>query len=306
MLEFGFSPCRLGHLRIVFPSFLLYCQLMSSFGKLVVVAALALGFAAGCSPNDADQLDEEREPHFVLGNNEFNAMNYPAAIEAFEQSLEVNPHSAKAHYRLAQLFDTKEPDMAAAIYHYQEYLRLDPQADNKDLINQRINTCKQQLAADVLQLPSAPSTVKTIETLTETNRVLQQKVDELTRLVQQWKDYSDNLQAQQARQPQVAAYRGNPASGQTDSAGNPMPDDTTVPAPGATDPTPPRHIPASGSGATSAHPPKSHTHIVAAGETMAGIARKLGITTAALESANPTVSPKHLHVGQTLYLPPGT
>jgi tetratricopeptide (TPR) repeat protein len=157
---------------------------MSSFGKLVVLAALSLSFAAGCSPNDADQLDEEREPHFVLGNNEFNAMNYSAAVEAFEQSLEVNPRSAKAHYRLAQLFDTKQPDMAAAIYHYQEYLRLDPKADNVDLINQRIDACKRQLAADVLQLPSAPGTVKQIESLTETNHALQQKVDELTHVVQ--------------------------------------------------------------------------------------------------------------------------
>ncbi len=288
---------------------------MSSLGKLglLLCAVLSLNFATGCSPNDSDQVDEEREPHFVLGNNEFNAMNYPAAIEAFQQSLEVNPHSAKAHYRLAQLFDTKEPDMAAAIYHYQEYLRLDPQADNKDLINQRISTCKQQLAADVLQLPSAPSSVRQVQSLTDTNRVLQrrvddlteslietnrayqQQVDQLTRIIQQWKDYSDS------QQTRTTASRSNYATTQDSPATGTLPDDTTAL-------TPPTRTGSASSRTGSSTPvrtPKSHTHIVAAGETLASIARSHGISIAALEAANPSVSPKHLHVGQTLYLPAG-
>lgn len=289
---------------------------MSSFGRLgrFLLAVLSLNFAAGCSPNDSDQLDEEREPHFVQGNNEFNAFNYPAAIEDFQQSLEVNPHSAKAHYRLAQLFDTKEPDMAAAIYHYQEYLRLDPQAENKDLINQRISTCKQQLAADVLQLPSSPTSVKQLESLTETNRVLQrrvddlteslietnrayqQQVDQLTRVIQQWKDYVDSQQAH------PTAYRSSYATTQEGSSSGTLPDDTTVSAPPARAGTSGTGFGSAGTG-TSMHTPKSHTHIVSAGETMASIARKHGISIAALEAVNPTVSPKHLHVGQTLYLP---
>lgn len=283
---------------------------MSSLGKLgsLLLAVLSLNFAAGCSPNDSDQLDEEREPHFVLGNNEFNAMNYPAAVDAFQQSLEVNPHSAKAHYRLAQLFDTKVPDMAAAVYHYQEYLRLDPQADNKDLINQRIDACKRQLAADVLQLPSSPSSLKQLDTLTDTNRMLQhrvddlteslietnrayqQQIDQLTRIIQQWKDYADSQQARST------ATRGNYATAPDSQSNGALPDDTTS----ITSST---RTSSSGRTATPVRTPKSHTHIVAAGETIASIARSHGISIAALEAANPSVSPKHMHVGQTLFLP---
>ena len=74
---------------------------MSFLGKLslIFLAALSLGLLSGCSPSDQSQEDEEKEPHFVLGNNRFNTMDYPGAIEAFEQSLEVNPHSAAAHYQ---------------------------------------------------------------------------------------------------------------------------------------------------------------------------------------------------------------
>ena len=80
-------------------------------------------------------------------------MDYQGAVEAFEESLEVNPHSAAAHFQLAMLYDEKESDPAAAIYHYQQYLKFDPNAENAEIVNQHIATCKQQLAADVMAMP---------------------------------------------------------------------------------------------------------------------------------------------------------
>ena len=120
----------------------------------VLAAAVALN---GCSSSDQSQSDEEKEPHFVLGKGRVNAMDYQGAVEAFEQSLEANPHSAVAHFELGCLFDEKVPDPAAAVYHYEQYLKLCPNADNAEVIRQRIYRCKQQLAADVLPLPSAPA-----------------------------------------------------------------------------------------------------------------------------------------------------
>ena len=113
---------------------------MSFFGKssLVVLAATALLSVNGCLPSDSSPLDEEKEPHFVLGKSRVNAMDYTGAVEAFTESLEANPHSAAAHFQLACLFDQKESDPASAIYHYQEFLRLDPKADNAAVIQQRI------------------------------------------------------------------------------------------------------------------------------------------------------------------------
>ena len=54
-------------------------------------------------------------------------MDYQGAIQAFEESLEANPHSAAAHFELGWLYDEKESDPAAAIYHYQQYLKLSPE-----------------------------------------------------------------------------------------------------------------------------------------------------------------------------------
>ena len=93
-------------------------------GACVVWLAVAL---SGCTPSGRSQLSEEKEPHFVLGKSRVNAMDFQGAIEAFEQSLEANPHSAAAHFELGWLYDEKTSDPAAAIYHYQEYLKLNPQ-----------------------------------------------------------------------------------------------------------------------------------------------------------------------------------
>ena len=131
---------------------------------------------SGCAPSGGGPLSEEKEPHFVLGKGRVNPMDYPGAIEAFGQSLEANPHSAAAHFELGWLYDEKASDPAAAIFHYQQYLKLNPNADNADVIKQRIYRCKQQLAADVLPLPSAPAAQQQLEKLAEQNRQLQDEV----------------------------------------------------------------------------------------------------------------------------------
>jgi LysM repeat protein len=260
---------------------------------LPVAAAVLTGAAGGCEPGQ-NSLDEEKEPHFVLGNSRVNAMDYQGAIEAFQESLEVNPRSASAHFRLACLYDTKESDPAAAIYHYQEYLRLEPKADNADVITQRIYSCKQQLAADVLQMPSAPAAQQQLEKLVEQNRQLQQQVDALKETVRQWNVYYAN---QKVAPPDPAPI---PNNSQTATADSPTPDDiSSQPA------IAPQPVSVKNSHAAAVPPAKlkSRTHTVAAGETLASIARKSGVSLNSLLAANPDVNPKKLRVGQPVNLP---
>ena len=54
---------------------------------------------------------------------------------------------------------------------------------------QRIDGCKQQLAADVLGLPSSSAAQQQLEKLAEQNRELQQQVDQLQETVKQWNAY---------------------------------------------------------------------------------------------------------------------
>jgi LysM repeat protein len=274
---------------------------MSFFGKwnTVLLATAFLVAAAGCSPMDQGSMDEEKEPHYVLGKSRVNAMNYTGAIEAFEESLEANPHSAQAHYQLAMLYENQESDPAAAIYHYQQYLKYDPKTENAEIINQHIASCKQQLASDVLQLPSAPAAQHQLENLTEENRRLH---DQLS----QWQAYYAAQQAAAKTNPPTPQlnYSAPPQGAQPQNTSQ-TPDDTTL------QPVTAAATSSSASGiASSSHrtalPPsnaRTRTHTVSAGETLASIARKQGISLAALESANPAVNPRKLKAGQVLNLP---
>jgi LysM repeat protein len=273
---------------------------MAFFGRITLggLALAALLAANGCSPVDSSPTDEEKEPHFVLGNSRFNEMDWNGAIEAFEESLEVNPHSAQAHYRLAQLFDTKEPDSAAAIYHYEQYLKLEPDAKNRDVINQRIDSCKQQLATDVYALPSAPAVQKQLDSLMDQNRQLQAQVDKLTGQLKDWNTYYVNQQA---------ALKAGQAAGQNDLGGqasgtSPTPDDISPLPPQSSQPTVRTTMAAPKPVAPK--PPKPRTHMVVSGESLASIARKHSITLTALEAANPGINPKKIRPGQSLNLPP--
>jgi tetratricopeptide (TPR) repeat protein len=251
---------------------------MSSRIRLAVRLCVAVIGAAlsGCVPSGQGRLSEEKEPHFILGKSQVNAMNFQGAIEAFEQSLEVNPRSAAAHFELGWLYDEKEPDPAAAIYHYQQYLKLCPNAYNADVIKSRIYHCKQQLAADVLLLPNAPAAQEQLERLAGQNRQLQDEVDK-------WRAYYANRTAVAASggtpQPTAPAVRTQPAQG-------------VSPSPGVANPANPKPI---------ATAPRLHT--VAAGETAIGIARKYGVKLDALLAANPGLNPRRMRVGQVLNLP---
>src|SRR5437899_2558938 len=93
-------------------------------------------FFGGCLPSGRGQLDEEKEPHFLAGKSRVSQMDYKGAIESFEKALEVNPRSAAAHFELGWLFDKNDAAPATAIYHYDHYLALRPNADNAEIVKQ--------------------------------------------------------------------------------------------------------------------------------------------------------------------------
>ncbi|HTY88820.1 MAG TPA: LysM peptidoglycan-binding domain-containing protein [Candidatus Acidoferrum sp.] len=260
---------------------------MSVWNNLVSsILAVGLGLAlSGCSPSGQSPVSEEKEPHFVLGKSRVNAMDFEGAVEAFAQSLEANPNSAAAHYELGMLYDAKIPDPAAAIYHYQQYLKLNSKADNADLINQRIIKCKQQLAGEVQPRPDTPAAQQQLQQLYEQNRQLQDEVNK-------WRAYYAS---------QSAAAKTNAAP--TPAYGNPPPTGQPVlvqsgPKVSASS-TPELAARAASSKAGAA----GRTHTVAAGETAMGITRKYGVKFNALQAANPGVNLGRLRAGQVLNLP---
>ncbi len=263
-------------------------------GSALLLAGVLL---TGCLPSAQSQSDEEKEPHFLAGKNHVNAMDYKGAIESFEKALEVNPQSGLAHFELGWLYDQKEGEPAAAIYHYEQFLKLRPNADNTEMVRTRILACKQQLARTVSLGPVTQTLQREFEQLTLENKRLTEENKRLRDDLEKWRVYQARSVLSPATnpppaQPQPPVPLTRPA-GLAASTHQPnaalVSSESTTPAP--TD-----------RGTTSATSAVK-THTVKAGETPSMIARKYGIKVDALLAANPRLDPRRMKVGQAVAIP---
>ncbi len=173
----------------------------------VVTCATLIGILGGCTPSSNSPLDEEKEPHFVQGRNRELRYDYSGAIESYHRALEVNPRSSAAHYRLGLLYESQERDPAAAIFHFQQFLRLRPSSEQDNVIRQRILGCKQELAKEVsLGLVSGEMKNQLDELIAKNQRL----AEESQRLTQENQRLQDLLARAQPTPP-----AGSPAPGST-------------------------------------------------------------------------------------------
>lgn len=247
------------------------------FFRLTLAVMLLLS-VNGCVPASQGDLNEEKEPHFLAGKNAVNSMDYRGAIEEFEKALEVNPRNSKAHSQLGWLYEEKELDAAAAIYHYEKYLKLRPESGDADLIRQRITNCRRDLAKTDLPLSITPGMQRQIDQILDENKRLKEENEK-------WKAAYLSIRPQTvATSSNVAPFSParQPVSIQPEPETrpnlNPLPRETPrVNAP--------------------------RTHVVRSGETLASIARRYNVNLSAMTAANPRLDPRRMRVGQVVNVP---
>ena len=242
------------------------------------LAILLCASLNGCEQTSQSQLDEEKEPHFIEGQRAINSYDFAGAIEEFEKAVEANPHNASAHFELGWLYEEKQPDPAAAIYHYQQFLKLRPNADTAESVKLRITNCKQDLAKAVLPLPTAPGVQRDLEQLAEENKQLRAQLA-------QWQAYVKTL----TNQPVLVQDHPHPLILETQRP----PANVSNPAPYtfAGDTRPPFH------------PNSARTYVVQSRDTLASISRKFNVKLDSIATANPGINARKLRVGQTLNIP---
>jgi LysM repeat protein len=262
---------------------------MTFSAKHFLGLALLAGMLAitGCTLTGADQVDEEKEPHFLEGKARVNSLDYAGAIESFEKALEVNPKSASAHFELGCLCDQREADPAAAIYHYEHYLKLRPDGENCERARTRIIACKQELARAVSLGPVTQNLQRDFEQLTEQNKKLTEDNKTLRDELERWKASSPT-----GRPPEPANTASSGTRGVQFASAQIPANSSTSEAFGN-----------SRSSRSNTIPPGTKTYTVKAGDTPAGIARKYGVKLDALMGANPKLDARRMRIGQTLAIP---
>jgi LysM repeat protein len=241
------------------------------FWKTIQLGALAglCGLVwGGCSPSGSVVADEKREPHFLIGLSRLAAVDYDGAIEAFQQALEANPKSAAAHLQLGSLYAEKVPDPAAAIYHYEQFLRRHPADPNAEMIRKQIFGLKEALAEAVLHMPPVSGLQKQVESLRDENRRLQSDLDRLRYELTVRQSLTNPLPGRVAGATIATGKLPSPTAGRSISAGAGV-----------------------------------QTHKVIPGDTPTSIARRYAVNVESLLKANPGLNPKRMRVNQNLTIP---
>jgi len=233
---------------------------------LILILLLAL---FGCDPGPETSLDEQKESHFLNGRSRAANHDYRGAIEEFEKALQANPRSASAHFELGLLNESAMKNYAAAIYHYEQHLRLSPTSGYADHAKDRIRSCKMDLVKNEILAPVNQGMQRDLEKLSAENLLLKRQLEALQL---------------QLTSRNIIPGNGSPNSTQREP-------DATVSARPA-DPN-----------SRSASPARPRAHTVQAGETFTSIAAKYNVKLAAFMAANPRAEPRRLKVGQSLNIP---
>ncbi|MGN1366646.1 MAG: LysM peptidoglycan-binding domain-containing protein, partial [Victivallis vadensis] len=109
--------------------------------------------------------------------------NFELAEKFYLKFVERRPDSALGHRTLATLYDESLADPAAALYHYNMFLRLDPHSPDRELIDgyRRLARAKLLRALTREELPKLPD--DELAMLRKENKVLRDRLDSLKRLL---------------------------------------------------------------------------------------------------------------------------
>lgn len=165
--------------------------------------AILLMFATGCG-----QGDPARHPMMLKGDQYRKEGNFELAEKFYLKFVEQRPDSALGHRMLATLYDESLADPAAALYHYNRFLRLDPQSPDREMIEgyRKLARAKLLRALTREELPTPPDDEPAM--LHKENKVLRDRLDSLKRLLLNQQRTIAQLKSATAAPPPVPQLPG--------------------------------------------------------------------------------------------------
>jgi tetratricopeptide (TPR) repeat protein len=130
--------------------------LLKEMGRLFIMgfcSALTL-LAAGCErAAPVTDADLEHLADYQRARKAADSGDSRTAAALYNRVVRTAPDAARPHLELGLLYDEKLGDPLAAIYHYRQYLELDPKSERRQVVEDYIERAKIAYAAGMPQSP---------------------------------------------------------------------------------------------------------------------------------------------------------
>lgn len=138
----------------------------------------ALIFVSGCGPSvERRERREERDPLIQRALERKQKENIDGARDLFHKALQRRPELARAQLELGLLYDDHYEDYVRAIYHYQSYLEMRPDAQKRPIVEDLLRSARISYAASLPHQPSGA--LAEIRDLKNENRMLRRKIEDM-------------------------------------------------------------------------------------------------------------------------------
>jgi len=114
---------------------------------------IALAGMVGCAPSGVEIVSETDEKQYQLGQDYKNQGRMEEALGAFERVIDARRDAPESHLEAGYIYLRTMKDPINAIYHFNRYLRLQPQSPQATQVRQLIETAQKEFAR---QLPAQP------------------------------------------------------------------------------------------------------------------------------------------------------
>lgn len=124
-------------------------RVIPHFSLIVLVFASILG----CAPSGVEIVSETSEKQYQLGQDYKSQGRMEEALGAFERVIDARRDAPESHLEAGYIYLRTLKDPINAIYHFNRYLRLQPQSPQATQVRQLIETAQKEFAR---QLPAQP------------------------------------------------------------------------------------------------------------------------------------------------------
>jgi tetratricopeptide (TPR) repeat protein len=188
----------------------------SSHLSILLVSLIGL---VGCAPSGVEVVSETDEKQYQLGQDFKSQGRMEEALGAFERVIDARRDAPESHLEAGYMYLRTFKDPINAIYHFNRYLRLQPQSSQATQVGQLIETAQKEFARQMVGKPyegrlDRIDLMDLVQTLKQENEGLKRELMTASSRVQQL----ENVLGQARRSTQAQAAQVGPSVSATQQA----------------------------------------------------------------------------------------